>query len=141
MEMNKPKINFKQMSILNRNLFDGKFYDTLPKRITSSSEMLIDEFERFFPDIDLRGNCDALVSKLQTITGTNKDNISILLIFEKRLEGRKKSQGQKLFLETNVSRTLLLFYCVHSSLQYINVQITFQYFYFSCSFAVLALVF
>ena len=65
-EIAKNEIDVAHVGILNRNLFNGVFYEKLPKRLTLKISLLIDEFQRFFPETNFLHQTQSLLDRLET---------------------------------------------------------------------------
>ena len=100
-EVAKKQIDFAHLAVMNRNLFNGVFFDKLPKRLTLKVSLMINEFERFYPENDIAEQAQAFVNKLETVTC--KQGVSALLEMQDRLVGTSGENSEKLFMAVEVS--------------------------------------
>lgn len=93
--MSKTNPCIKHLAVLNRNLHNRDFYDSLPKRLQLSPSLIIDEFVRFFPqNVNIMEKASEFVrSSIIDIDGLQRIQSQI----------RSKKAKSDLFMKTKVS--------------------------------------
>lgn len=100
LELDSVRPSIPNLRIINRNLYNGEFHDTIPRRIGCNASLIIEECERFYPNkTGILERSASLVEKLSKIRGT--DGIEVFMDLLRTLQTKKPADT--LILDCGVS--------------------------------------
>ena len=98
-ELQRTILDLHHLSVINRNLFNGDFHDSLPRRLQVNPHFVLEEFERFYPKYE--NILDRTERFMESAFGKQKNMLAGILELQRRLIPKKALTT--LFLKIEVS--------------------------------------